>query len=147
MSRCKERRDLLERARADKLDPSIIGEDLLHRRGGAQRAAIPACERCSFPRCDRWRTTGSYLQPRPIPGDKRIVSSSMKVSCPRRRVIFSRRVSYVIGIRSATELQNRITRRLPLFLSLGKMSPKSTLRDSLSLSLSESRDRREGASE
>lgn len=69
MSRCKERRDLLEGARADKLDPSIIGEDLLHRRGGAQRAAIPACERCSFPRCDRWRTTGSYLQPRPIPGD------------------------------------------------------------------------------
>lgn len=113
MSRCKERRDLLEGARADKLDPSIIGEDLLHRRGGAQRAAIPACERCSFPRCDRWRTTGSYLQPRPIPGTERIVSSSMKVSCPRRRVIFSRRVSYVIGIRSATELQNRITRRLP----------------------------------
>lgn len=47
------------------------------------------------------------------PGTERIVSSSMKVSCPRRRVIFSRRVSYVIGIRSATELQNRITRRLP----------------------------------
>lgn len=39
MSRCMEHRDLSGRARADKLDPSIIGEDLLHRRGGAQRAA------------------------------------------------------------------------------------------------------------
>lgn len=144
---------LLERARADKLDPSIIGEDLLHRRGGAQRAAIPACERCSsFPRCDPCRTTGSYLQPRPIPGDnKRIVSSSMKVSCPRRRVIFSRRVSYVTGIalryriakpdNSATALKS-LSLSLFLDLSLGKTSPKSTLRDTLSLSLYESRDRR-----
>ena len=42
-----QRRDLSGRARADKLDPSIIVEDLLHRRGGAQRAAILACERRS----------------------------------------------------------------------------------------------------
>lgn len=52
MSWCMRHRDLSGRARADKLDPSIIDEDLLHRRGGAQRAAILACERCSFLRCD-----------------------------------------------------------------------------------------------
>lgn len=47
---CMQRRDLSGRPRADKLDPSIIGEDLLHRRGGAQKAAIlGACDRCSFP--------------------------------------------------------------------------------------------------
>ena len=48
---CMQRRDLSGRRRADKLDPSsIIGEDLLHRRGGAQKAAIlGACDRRSFP--------------------------------------------------------------------------------------------------
>lgn len=137
---------LLERARADKLDPSIIGEDLLHRRGGAQRAAIPACERCSsFPRCDPCRTTGSYLQPRPIPRDnKRIVSSSMKVSCPRRRVIFSRRVSYVTGIalryriakpdNSATALKS-LSLSLSRFIAGEDESQEYVTRHSLSFSL------------
>lgn len=55
-----QRRDLSGRARADKLDPSIIGEDLLHRRGGEQRAAILACERYSFPGATR---PAFYLQP------------------------------------------------------------------------------------
>lgn len=59
-----QRRDLSGRARADKLDPSIIVEDLLHRRGGAQRAAILACERRSSFHPIRTAPAASYLQAR-----------------------------------------------------------------------------------